>query len=87
MADVITYLDSQPKKIDHNESNNCKCNVYPGMVTHSTWQMLCDGCQSSINERNCNDCCWMCLPFSVAADFITLIPFLVIYTGKRLCKK
>jgi hypothetical protein len=78
MADVITYLDSQP-----NQNSQCKCDVYPFMVTKKTWETMIIGCEKNIGEPGCNDCCWMCFPFSITIDIITLLPFLTIYTSKK----
>ena len=82
MADVITYLDSQP-----NQNSQCKCEVYPFMVTDKTNTKLCIGCQQSSTSQQCDDCCWLCFPFSIVIDLITLLPFLTIYTCKKCSAK
>jgi len=78
MADVITsYLDTQPKATAGK--NDKTCDVYPCILTNKTWNKLWDGCEQSRYDNSCDDCCWMCLPCSLAIDTITFFPFLVIY--------
>jgi hypothetical protein len=86
MAAIITYLDSEPKFSDTQKSG-CKCNVYPFMVTKKTCHRLDEGCEANMSDRNCDDCCWMCLPCSLTIDIITFLPFLIIYGCKKCLNK
>lgn len=85
MADVIiSYLDTQPKATEQNDKS---CNVYPCILTNKTWNKLWDGCEKSLHDNSCDDCCWMCLPFSLVIDTITFFPFLTIYACKKCSDK
>ncbi len=92
MADIITYLESEPKpnpkpKPSDNKKSESNCNVYPFMVTDKTCQIFKNGCEKKISEPSCDDCCWICFPFSLTIDIITLLPFLTIYTCKKSLNK
>ena len=88
MADIIIYLDSQPKPTDIKDSDgNDKCNVFPCMLTYKTCNAVKNGCNAKLSAPDYNVCCWVCLPFSVTFDIITFIPFLTIYKCKKCLSK
>ncbi len=77
--DVFNPNNTQEKK------NLCP-DVYPCILTDTISNKCWTGCNSSISDSNsCNDCLWMCFPFTVVIDTITAIPFACIYGVNKKC--
>jgi hypothetical protein len=72
----------------NSDSDDCTIDdFYPFNLTHKTGITFCHGLDSPmLDSRDCNSCCWICFPVTIAIDLVTLIPFSGIYFGKKCCK-
>jgi hypothetical protein len=71
-----------------SDENKCTTDtIYPFMCTHQTSQVCMDGCNHNtfVGSKNCNDCLWLCFPFTMALDILSFIPFTGIYICKKTC--
>ncbi len=71
----------------NEEKKKTKCpDVYPCILTNNTYNMCLTECNSDEYSTNsCNDCLWMCFPFTTVIDIITAVPFACMYGVNKKC--
>ena len=83
MSDNLFSHVSEEPKIQKSDKNNntekCGKDYYPCCITYNTGVKFMEGCEASLYDGTCNDCLWLCFPFTITIDTVLLIPETVCY--------